>query len=517
MSHLLNTLLDLDENCSSAELFNVVQHTQYRSIDMLLAIRELLSTTRLRFAYMLAMMLVNAGHNNIILSMAMCAGGLVFHNREDEQRGRLGLQAEVDKLTTKQQAQFYDHVVFPVSKYLLEPSLSTMDHERILRILEISKAADPPLRTLFDWTAPIPELNKATLQSQGHTRAKLLNHTSPPENVPSRQRSVLVTGRKTFFQIGPNSRLCDVGPRIMAAMNQYGWQAELYSMEVFISDMAGSDKEFCIIAERCRQQKPDILLLEDEILFGNRDAYRHMLGQIRVESPATKIVGYRTDSWETRQSLSEISPLLDLVWDFTSPIMHPWEDPKPAYKQICIPCPFVWDHGSTEQPLATQMVFSGSIKGFNWHRAFWMSAVDRLQLPVIMNKSTHFPDDFAPLVSYGHYMQGLKEATCCLSLTMRPDRRHSRIIAGRCFEVLLSGSLLVQEKTPDLDYFFIPGEHYLEFNSIVDLQGIVQFIHHNKEAAEEIRRNGHAFARQHYHDRKLVSYLDKALFYPNHA
>ena len=159
------------------------------------------------------------------------------------------------------------------------------------------------------------------------------------------------------------------------------------------------------------------------------------------------------------------------------------------------------------------MLFSGSVRGFNCPRAFWLSTAEHLNLPIKIKLSTHEEDGLSALESYALYMRGLTEATCCLNLTMRLDLDH--IVVGRSFEAILAGALLVQEATPGMHRYFIAGEHYLEFSTLAELSAIARFINENREEAEEIRRRGNAFALEHYSDEKLVGYLDALLYYPD--
>ena len=514
MATLLEELQGVDENIGSQEVFQLVSNGQYDASDILHAIKNLTGSPRLRIAFMLAMMMANANYKHEIIYFALSIGGMLFNSPEEEKRGLKALWSAVDQLSDEQQKAFFDNSIFPASIYVLEKGLRNSDHDLVLRFLEITKAADPPLRPIFDWDAPVPQISIEKMRQQGRERANLFNHPIPPTGLPRQQRRVLVTGRETFFQRGANSRLLDIGPRIASAMVIYGWQAELH--------IIGQKKDECrLIAERCRLQKLDVLVLDDEVLGEMRQAYIDMILQVRRDNPSIKIVGYRLDAWEInlyqnrKQTLITLSSYLDLVWDFDMPSLPIWKEPAFANKMLCMPCPFAWDQGTSDKPLTPHMLFSGSVKAFNWHRAFWMSAIERMKLPVTTKVSTHRPDGLPPLESYSLYMQGLMEATCCLNLVMRPDHHHSRIATGRSFETLLSGSLLVQEMSREMDYFFIPGEHYLEFSSVAELAAIVRFIDENREEAEAIRQRGHTFAREYYSDKRLIGFLDKALFFPD--
>jgi spore maturation protein CgeB len=94
---------------------------------------------------------------------------------------------------------------------------------------------------------------------------------------------------------------------------------------------------------------------------------------------------------------------------------------------------------------------------------------------------------------------------------MRPDQ--SRIVTGRTFEAILAGALLAQEANPDMDYYFVSGEHYLSFSTFPELRAIARFIAEHPDDAEHIRRTGNAYGKATYNDDKLIGHLDRRLFF----
>ena len=182
-------------------------------------------------------------------------------------------------------------------------------------------------------------------------------------------------------------------------------------------------------------------------------------------------------------------------------------------KVLSTPLPHDGNFTPPDQPLNPKMLFAGSVSGFNWHRAFWLSACHHRGLPIEQKVSNHATDGLSALDSYRVYMQGLSASTSCINFAMRSDL--TSIVTGRCFEVIVSGSLLVQEATPDMHYYFTAGEHYLEFSTFSELCAIARFITENKDEAEAIRRNGYDFVREKYGDDKIVGYIDEFLFYQN--
>ena len=509
MESFIETVLRLDANNDLAGLHEFVRGNPPKLHEMLDVIFQLLSKVRMQSSFVLALILANAGFKHINISLALIFSGMFLNKPEEEKRGMENLSAQTEMLTIEQKTYFFNHIITPVMAPMLVAFLENADHVRVLRLLDVLKILDPRFRTLFDWDAPVPEFSLAKLRQRGREQARIINYPLPPSGVPRQQQRVLVTGRETVF-MRPDSRFNDLGPRITLAMNNYGWQAEFYGLN-------SSVDWWSAIPAICRQKKSDVLLLEDGLMVGNalmKGLRAKMIAQLRQDNPSLKIVGYLLDSWLKPTVFKETSALLDLVWDFSAPSLSIWQDPTVAKKVICLPCPSA-NICTPKQPLLSHMLFAGSVKGWNWHRAFWLSAIDRLKIPIKHSLSTHSPDGLSIMESYGLYMRRLADATCCFNLTMRPDIDHTCIVTGRSFETILSGSLLVQETTPDMHCFFVSGEHYLEFASLAELSSITQFITEHKEEAEEIRRCGNAFAREHYSEEKLVGYLDKALFFPD--
>ena len=507
MPTVLETVLHLDKNDNIDGLLDFILQENHDPTEILLSIWHLLATKRLRSAFALAMMLANQGSTHPAISMALSAGGQFFGNASEETRGLQGLHSQVDALSEEQQSMFYSHIVIPTITHLLEQALQTDDTVKILNILNILKASDPRLRYMLDFDAPIAKFSLETQRQQGRAKAKLISYPLPPPGTPRPRRRVLVAGRETFF-MRPSSRLMDTGPRIVSAMNSYGWQAEFYGIT-----KSDSVDECRAITERCRQQDIDILLLDDELLFGVQEARAEMILQLRQEKPTFKVVGFLHDTWAQKsEALTKSSALLDVVWEETSPASPIWQHVAPNVKMLYLPHPSAGNVCMPKKPLTPSMVFAGSVNLFNWHRAFWLAAIEHLNLPIHTIQSTHRADGLSALDSYALHMQELAEATCCFNISMRPNR--DCIATGRSFEVIYNGSLLVQDVSPNMDRYFIAGEHYLEFSSLAELTAISRFLVTHREEAEEVRRCGTTFALEHYNDEKLIGYLDRQLYFP---
>ena len=520
----IHELIQLDAKDDMAGLQELALKSPHGVVPILTAIQHLLGTARIKSSYVLSMMLHQSNLQHPFISLSLAAGGLLF-NRPDLEA--VGLQLLPEQMEALSEADRY-----PLYKanHALGFHLSNTVYGKpgnlhfMLRVIEILKAVDPQFRPLFDWNAPIPKLSREALVQKGRARARLIPCLVPPPGSPRPKRRVLVAEREVYAPKYPGTpgaawpRLCVVGPALVETMRQYGWEAEMFPLygpqeTDWLNHLPG-------IIEKCRQMKPDILILEPDIMMQpeHKTHYIALLRQLRQEHPQMKLVADGHDSYgDDQETLLELAPLIDLMWMFVKPTLPVWS--MPAFANKILLTPFVPNgHGSTERPLKPEMAFRMAIFAGNWSRLLWLTAAQRMNSPFDVHISNHRVDDgLSAIESHAQYMRKFEESTCCINLLMRSSATFTKTLVGRTFEVSSSGALLVQEAIPDMDYYFISGEHYLEFSSVAELVAISRFITEQREEAEEIRRCGYAFARARYSDEKLIAYLDHKLYYSDTA
>jgi hypothetical protein len=468
---------------------------------------QLLLARRLHAAFALSNAVTVAGIFQPILSLAQALGGLVTGSIETEIRGTRTLAAIADALDADKRAMLYQHVMQPVFFKLIEAGYASGGTPVIMRILEIMKAGVPVLRTMFDGAARLPALDPAALAAQGRGRQKLLSQKLPPANMPRTPRRLVFAVRKFIFPGQANSKIFDLGERMQAATRLYGWSCELVYLG--FQNLA---EDLIAVSQRCAETQPDVLILDDGPIQweANLAVRASLLQHLKAKDPALKIVGLHMDSWEIRADiLIRSMDGLDAVWA-TTPSLAVWRDP--VFAGRIVQSPLV--HGglvhAATKPLTGRATFIGAVKGYNWHRVLWKAATEQEQLPVDWQMSSLTEDGLAPIASYANYMQRLADSTAVVNFSMRPDL--SLVITDRTFETPLAGALLVQEHSPDVDYFFTAGEHYLEFRSLAELRAIGDFLRDRPQEAEAIRRRGADFARARYADDKLLGALDQVLY-----
>jgi hypothetical protein len=289
-------------------------------------------------------------------------------------------------------------------------------------------------------------------------------------------------------------------------MNRYGWSALPCPIAC-----ASAQQDYHAIEAFCERERPDLLLLDDQMIEAGhaRQSRADMLGRLRRMWPGIQVVGVHLDAWSLAPDLlRQAAADVDVIWSMC-PTQAVWRDWPLASKCLFAPFP----HGRTpygpHPPLRPRPLFSGAVKGYNWHRAFWLTLAESAGLPIEARLGHHAADGLPAVDSSALYLRELADATCAINFSMRPDL--SRIVTGRSFETCLSGALLVQETTPDLDHYLVAGEHYLEFSSFADLRAIARFLREHPDEAEAVRRRGHEHARDKYDDISVIASLDRRL------
>lgn len=520
---LLEVVSRFDEKDDIDGFLEYIRSKPCETAEMLDAIRQLLGRRRIRFAFMLAMILEKSEYQHAIVSIALSIGGLVFNMPLEMERGMEKLENQVDALPITQIASLFNGVMTPMILGLSAWRLKPEHHGYMVKLIEISRLAIPHFRKIFDWHAQVPDLSWEEMRQRGREKACLVFNPLPPADAPRQRRNVIV------FIKGENSR-----PRIVTAMNHYGWSAEGVDFGAWQEATIAPDSAFVSTIELCQQRDADILIMQMYDMIGPHIVkVQEMISDLRQRKPSFKVVAIMGDAWminfqmlgDTPDSLEKVggtamnmktmAPFIDAVWISDSSSLPLWSDPAFINKMLHSQMP----HGLTpslpdNKPVTLPLLFAGGVTGHIWPRGLWLSAIEHMQLPVKVQQHSCLTDGLPPLESYAIHFQRLREATCCLNLTMRQNMYC--IVTHRSFEATLAGSLLIQEQgtITDMHRFFVSGEHYIEFETIAELAAVIRFISEHPEEAAEIRRNGNAFATEYYNDDKLVGYLDKFLFWP---
>lgn len=520
MQDFFEAVFRMDVNDDVSELVEYIEENVPRDPDVVVfVVFQLLKVKRLRAAFALAMLFSNSGYQHPVVCVALSIGGLLFGIPTEEERGLEGLRScsLASVMTVEGHATFHTDVLIPLFAHLFEMDDEKSDDHWVSRVFEILKTVIPRFRTRFDWNASVPNVSLEEMRLRGREQANLITYSLPPSDVPCQRRRVVVVDRKFVFSSYPYLvcqpwRPLDVEPRIVAAMNAYGWHA--VSCRIDCKDPID---DYRTVIATCRQQNAEILIFDEDFVLtrrekeSSRQVRTDIITMLRRDMPSTKLVGILPDAGLIDPNLlTELLPLLDVVLSTTMPSSFMESEPALVTKVLQLPMPYAGSFDAPNRSLVPQMLFVGRATGLD---ALWLSAADQLNLPIKKKPMMPRPDGFPTLENYALYRRELAEETCYLRFSEQPDLTSP--VADFCFETILGGSLLVQEASSDMHRYFVPGEHYLEFSSLAELSSVARFITERREEAEEIRRCGNAFARERYCDEKLVGYLDKFLYFPD--
>lgn len=506
VAEVQRAIVQLGKSKDYAGLQDYILKCEEPAVVIISAIWALLNDGIVRGAYLASKILHLRGVVSPIISFALYFGGVEMGHAEDIKTGKRLLGEQYDKQTDKMQLTTYNALEPLILQQVSLAFASGGEFTpHILSLLDLLKQIVPDFRTRFDLEAPAVPFNIDEVRARGRARARLVPLISPPDSAPRAPRRTIVAFREKVFPHFVNSRLLEQGPTMVAALNNYGWRARFHGLNFNKHEIEDAEA----LAAVCRAEKPDVLVL-DAVIYNFPRPYQ-ILHALRRDLPDMKIVAVYFDAWSVRlKHLVGTANVTDLIWT-VSPDFEPWKSPEFANKVIQMVLPRGGDYGGPILPLQPKIFFGGGVAAYNWHRALWISAMRTEGLPLDTNLNAFFDDNLPPLESYQSFMRRLADARCAINFSMRQNMT-TLLVTGRSFEILAAGSLLVQEACPDMDCFFIGGEHYLPFSTFAELRGVVEFLKSQPDAAEQVRRRGNAFYRARYHDDKLIGYLDHALF-----
>jgi glycosyl transferase family 1 len=367
----------------------------------------------------------------------------------------------------------------------------------------ITRLARPPAEH-------VPDTERFLTPDNG---GRLLNVAAPPAGMPRIARKAVLGIRHRWNPLDAKSREHDLPIRIVAGFDEYGWRSLRHDLRS-LEDRAIIAEDYRALAAICRESGADLLILDDFQPRHGGNAAGEILRALRRERPSLRVVGIYMDPWLPEQwnDIEAGADCLDAVW---SAIVTPvWNRPAFTGKTLFLPYPFGGSYAPAPR-IEPRFRFGGGVQYGNWDRAFWLAAIAEAGLPVAVAASTHVCDDLSALDSFRAYMRNASTGEATLNFARRSNGTHT--LTGRTFEAPATGSLLVQERSDDIDLFFIAGQHYLRFETLTDLFDIAHLLKTAPDRAEAIRQAGAAFFAERYSDERLVAYLDHFLFHRESA
>jgi hypothetical protein len=330
-----------------------------------------------------------------------------------------------------------------------------------------------------------------------------LGNWDDPSSTP---RRVLFLMRK--FYIGPQGREHDIGPRTVAGFASGGWPCLSIDPTYDGREWVGADAEKLL--GLAQDYQPDLILIDFCGLAMGGDPWPAFFNACRHALPGTRIALAHFDAWqqETWPGMLALAPYVDLVWG-PFPGLAIWDHPNLRDKVTFAPFMTGVRLDEPARLRHNQTVFQGGVEGYNASRAFWLKRARDENLPITIMHTNHSDDGRPPLESYRRYFETFLSVERILNFSMRQDG--TKIVTGRTWEAVFAGACLIQESSPNIDYYLQAGQHYLSFSNFDELRDIVMTLDHDPDIGRAIARAGQEFFLQRFDDPHLVRHFEQRL------
>ena len=367
----------------------------------------------------------------------------------------------------------------------------------VLGYLAIARRVLPELASVFGTTIAVekPHPNIIALEM-------------PPIGKALIRRRAMFFMRKFYF--GSDSREHDFAARMSAGIARGGW--DCVSLDPTFIGREWVSRTGGHLFELVQDGDIDVVIIDFCGLVLAPSALIDFINLCRRFRPQMRIVLIHFDPWQkqTWTTTAMLGAQADLVWSHF-PSQDIWQAPGLS-GQVSF-APFPVGIGLEEFPSIPRRpinVFQGAVETYNASRAFWLASLEKSGSPIQVRLTGHGDDGKPPLDSYRDYLRGFLDCQCLVNFSMRQDG--SRIITGRTFEAIHAGTCLIQEQADDVEYYFRPGEHFLSFSTLTELQDLLVYVAENPGYAAQIARQGQSYFRDRYDDSLLVAHLEQRLF-----
>lgn len=301
---------------------------------------------------------------------------------------------------------------------------------------------------------------------------------------------VRILFRKYYF--GRVSRLHDLGTRFKTPFDDAGMDCRMWDPNVEDHEM----------------DRADLTLIDDAAMFP-KDPKRKRVLLEDVRRKSRRVCLVEPDPWvpEFPARIAAGCDIYDFVWAMApTTLTNGTIFGMPA---CVIPFPVgfgkIFDEfGARAAPSSRRPLFCGAVENYNFHRLYWVLAGYSFRRPFKADVTSHQADDLSIEASIRGYLSRLLASRTCLNFTMRADGRRS--VVGRTSDALRAGQLLVQEFAEEMNFYFAPGAHYVEFRTVDELEDIC-FRLADSRAYESVRAEGARFFAERYSDDAVVRHI----------
>jgi len=353
-----------------------------------------------------------------------------------------------------------------------------LDGPTASRLKAFSASFDPESRHVFD--PPAYQDRDVPLQRFDYER-------KAPKGL-----SVGIYFRSKFY---PTSRPHDLAYRFQTAFEGAG----------AISEIVEPDKE------PDRFIKCDIALIDDPHIFRkSADDKRRFIEQARRHAKC--LVMIEMDPWAAGRSerLAANRDMYDVVWAMMPSLMDP-DGMIDGLKASCmlfpVGAPDIFQrHRRTSPEMAGEDIkFCGGIEEYNFYRYFWIVGALAGEHAPVIEVTNHGDDGLGIADSLDRYVKRLGSSHACLNFVRRATGDVSMV--GRTSDALCLEQLLVQEASTEVRPYLSPGEHFLQFSTLEELDEICARLGAGRSAYEDIRRAGASYFDAHYADDAVLRHM----------
>ena len=269
------------------------------------------------------------------------------------------------------------------------------------------------------------------------------------------------------------------------------------------------------IASKVILFKPNIVIYDDFMAQGIENEIALDFGKLiskLSDSMGFCLIGLYLDSWMPNQNkaISNFGHLLDYIWIPTQPN---FQFPH-SHKLIKLPMP--------RPPVNLELInienkinralFRGTIGRYNLDRANFIHKLreKKLNIDIFISNSRN-----SNTLNDHQYLQTITNYKANINFSERPTS--DRIITGRVWETLLARSILIEEDNEQIKYFLTPYFHYIPFNSVRDIEIILDYLDRNIEKCKLLIESNSQFISNNYHSDKIWRHIFYKAFQKKHA
>jgi hypothetical protein len=147
------------------------------------------------------------------------------------------------------------------------------------------------------------------------------------------------------------------------------------------------------------------------------------------------------------------------------------------------------------------VAFFGQVNSYRVYRTDFLQVLEKYQKTSVISASKSGTSSY----SYSEMFEILNRSK--LGVNFSRSVKDAEQLKGRVWEVLLSGSLLLEQKNSQILYFFEPGKHFIFFESPSELEEQIEYFLHHENERRKIAEEGMKRARYLQMENSLFKHI----------